>query len=74
MLTIFIPNLIFSRRRVTYPLAIPESPWQIYEDIDLSEWIDGNPSDVLATNFGRPASQFEQFPHRDVFISAKHGT
>src|SRR5580693_3516808 len=31
----------------------------IYEDIDLSEWIAGNPPDVLATNFGTPASQFE---------------
>jgi hypothetical protein len=29
---------------------------------------------VLATNFGRPASQFEQFPHRDVFISGKNGS
>jgi oxalate decarboxylase len=45
----------------------------IYEDIDLSEWIAGNPPDVLATNFGRPASQFEQFPRKDVFIADKVG-
>jgi oxalate decarboxylase len=45
----------------------------IYETIDLSQWIAGNPLDVLATNFGKPASLFEQFPHRDVFISDKSG-
>ena len=45
----------------------------IYEEIDLSEWIAGNPPDVLATNFGRPASQFEQFPRKDVFIADKVG-
>ncbi len=41
----------------------------IYEDIDLSEWIAGNPPDVLATNFGKPASLFQKFPHKDVFIA-----
>jgi len=45
----------------------------IYEDIDLSEWMAGNPVDVLATNFGQPASLFEKFPHKDVFISDKNG-
>jgi oxalate decarboxylase len=41
----------------------------IYEDIDLTEWIAGNPPDVLATNFSKPASLFEKFPHKDVFIT-----
>ena len=45
----------------------------IYETIDLSQWIAGNPLDVLATNFGKPGSLFEQFPHSDVFIADKHG-
>jgi oxalate decarboxylase len=45
----------------------------VYEKIDLSEWIAGNPSDVLATNFGKPAGLFERFPHRDVFIADKDG-
>jgi oxalate decarboxylase len=45
----------------------------VYEEIDLSEWIAGNPPDVLATNFGKPASLFEKFPHRDVFITDKDG-
>jgi oxalate decarboxylase len=45
----------------------------IYEDIDLSEWMAGNPVDVLATNFDQPASLFEKFPHKDVFISDKNG-
>ena len=34
----------------------------IYEDIDLSEWIAGNPPDVLATNFGKPASPVREVP------------
>jgi oxalate decarboxylase len=46
----------------------------IYEDIDLSEWMAGNPVDVLATNFGKPAALFEKFPRKDVFISDKNGT
>jgi oxalate decarboxylase len=41
----------------------------VYEDIDLSEWIAANPPDVLAANFGKPAELFEQFPHKDVFIT-----
>lgn len=42
-----------------------------YEAIDLTQWIAGNPVDVLATNFGKPASLFQKFPHEDVFISPK---
>jgi oxalate decarboxylase len=45
----------------------------VYEDIDLTEWIGGNPLDVLATNFGKPASLFEKFPKRDVFIADRKG-
>ena len=45
----------------------------VYETIDLSQWIAGNPLDVLATNFGRPAAVFEQFPRHDVFIASKDG-
>jgi oxalate decarboxylase len=40
-----------------------------YQAIDLSAWIAGNPVDVLATNFSKPASLFEKFPRKDVFIS-----
>ena len=43
----------------------------VYETIDLSQWIAGNPTDVLATNFGKPAALFEKFPRNDVFISSK---
>jgi oxalate decarboxylase len=46
----------------------------IYETIDLSQWIAGNPLDVLATNFSKPSSLFEKFPQRDVFIAPKDGT
>jgi oxalate decarboxylase len=45
----------------------------IYAGIDLSQWIAGNPADVLATNFSRPASLIEKFPHHDVFIAPKEG-
>src|SRR5580704_8319372 len=41
----------------------------VYQAIDLSAWIAGNPVDVLATNFGRSAFLFEKFPRKDVFIS-----
>jgi hypothetical protein len=33
------------------------------------KWIAGNPIDVLATNFGKPAALFEKFPRKDVFIA-----
>jgi oxalate decarboxylase len=45
----------------------------VYEAIDLSLWIAGNPLDVLATNFGRPAALIEKFPRKDVFIADKDG-
>lgn len=43
----------------------------IYESIDLSRWIAGNPVDVLATNFGKPPAVFEKFPRRGVIIADK---
>ena len=45
----------------------------VYETIDLSQWIAGNPVDVLATNFSKPAALFEKFPRKDVFIADKDG-
>jgi len=44
-----------------------------YAAIDLSQWIAGNPADVLATNFGQSPEFFENFPKRDVFIADKSG-
>jgi oxalate decarboxylase len=44
-----------------------------YTAIDLSQWIAGNPADVLATNFGQPPELVEKFPHGDVFIADKNG-
>jgi oxalate decarboxylase len=40
-----------------------------YETVDVSQWIAGQPADVLAVNFGKPAATFEAFPKRDVFIT-----
>jgi oxalate decarboxylase len=45
----------------------------IYADIDLSEWMAGNPPDVLATNFGQPAALFQKLPRKDVFITPVGG-
>ena len=45
----------------------------VYETIDLSQWIAGNPLDVLATNFSEPAELFEKFPHQNVFIADREG-
>lgn len=42
-----------------------------YEAIDLSQWIAGNPAEVLATNFGQPADLMAKFPHERVFIAPK---
>ncbi len=42
-----------------------------YKAIDLSQWIAGNPAEILATNFGKPAALFEKFPKSDVFIAPK---
>jgi oxalate decarboxylase len=40
----------------------------IYEEIELAQWMAGNPVDVLATNFNKPAATFRNFPSRDAFI------
>ena len=45
----------------------------VYETINLSTWIAGNPADVLATNFSKPAPLFEKFPREQVFIADKDG-
>ena len=45
-----------------------------YQAIDLSQWIAGNPVEILATNFSQPAEVFGKFPDRDVFIAGKAGT
>lgn len=44
-----------------------------YSAIDLSQWIAGNPADVLATNFGQPTELFASFPKHDVFIADRDG-
>jgi oxalate decarboxylase len=45
----------------------------MYAGIDLSQWIAGNPADVLATNFGQSETLVARFPKRDVFIADKDG-
>ena len=45
----------------------------IYESIDLTQWIAGNPADVLATNFDQTTELVKKFPHRDVFVAGKNG-
>jgi len=45
----------------------------VYEAINLSQWVAGNPVDVLATNFGKPAGLFEKFPREEVFIADRGG-
>jgi oxalate decarboxylase len=45
----------------------------VYECIDLTQWIAGNPADVLATNFSQTAELVEKVPHRDVFVAPKDG-
>jgi len=39
----------------------------LYETIDLSEWLAGNPADVLATNFSTKDAT-EKFPKQKLFI------
>ena len=45
----------------------------IYEAIDLSQWIAGNPADVLATNFGQSPDLVGKFPGYDVFLAGNKG-
>lgn len=45
----------------------------IYESIDLSQWIAGNPADVLATKSGQPPELFGKFPRHDVFVAGRSG-
>ncbi|MFN6189668.1 MAG: cupin domain-containing protein [Planctomycetia bacterium] len=40
-----------------------------YQTVDLSQWIAGQPADVLAVNFGKPAATFNSFPKKDVFMA-----
>jgi oxalate decarboxylase len=44
-----------------------------YQAVDLSSWIAGNPKQVLSTNFNKPETLFERFPHENVFIADKDG-
>lgn len=40
----------------------------VYESIDLSEWLSGNPKDVVITNFGLKEGEVEKLPSKKVFI------
>ena len=40
-----------------------------YQAIDLSQWIAGNPTYLLAAHFGKPEALIEKFPHERVFIA-----
>jgi oxalate decarboxylase len=39
-----------------------------YQSIDLSEWLAGNPKDVVVTNFGLEEGKIEKFPKSKLFI------
>jgi hypothetical protein len=59
--------------RVRTTVIDPHGGAETYETIDLSQWIAGNPADVLATNFSKPESLFAKFPKSAVFIASKDG-
>lgn len=42
-----------------------------YESIDLSEWLSGNPKDVVVTNFWLKDGEIEKFPTKKIFIQPK---
>jgi len=44
-----------------------------YEAINLSQWIAGNPADVLAVNFAQPPELFGKFPKHEVFLASSSG-
>ena len=44
-----------------------------YQAIDLSQWMAGTPSYVLADHFGKPQAVFERFPKARVFIAPPDG-
>jgi oxalate decarboxylase len=37
--------------------------------MDLSEWLAGNPADVLATTFGLSPEVAAKLPHKTVFVA-----
>lgn len=39
-----------------------------YEAIDISEWLAGNPKDVVETNFGLKEREINKFPNHQLFI------
>jgi|SRR6218665_303808 len=39
-----------------------------YQSIDLSEWLAGNPKDVLKGNFSAPQKVVDKFPEEKIFI------
>ncbi|BBO30773.1 cupin domain-containing protein [Lacipirellula parvula] len=43
----------------------------VYASIGISQWLTGNPKDVLATNFSQPADSFDDIPHEEVFVAAE---
>ena len=61
-----IENLGKSRARILIGFNTGE-----YKSVDLSQWIAGNPAEILATNFGKPAELFDKFPKSDVFIAPR---
>ena len=44
-----------------------------YQAIDLSQWMAGTPSYVLADHFGKSQDVFEQFPKARAFIAPPDG-
>ncbi|MFZ0911974.1 MAG: cupin domain-containing protein, partial [Candidatus Korobacteraceae bacterium] len=40
-----------------------------YRAMDLSEWLAGNPADVLATTFGLSPEVAAKLPHKTVFVA-----
>ncbi len=45
----------------------------VYASIGLSQWMAGNPADILATNFSQPPDLMRQLPAGEVFIAPPGG-
>jgi oxalate decarboxylase len=43
----------------------------VYEEISLANWLGGNPTSLLETNFGIPKSVVDRLPKRETGIFKK---
>jgi hypothetical protein len=64
-----IPSRALDPALAPFLLVFDNGSFSEFGTFSISDWLGHTPADVLARNFGQPASTFADFPKKEVYIA-----